>query len=1221
MDTTEPTPAKRQAPWRKWAARGALALSLVLAGVLAAGVFLLSSLDAPWLKARLQREVQEAAGLEVDWSRGALSPGSGLQLEDLRVRSPAALRGTAPDFVHASRVAVAWSPGRLLRNERPLLDAVTIEGLEVTVVDDLQRGRTLDLLFPATPPPAVTPPPGPGLSSTLQGLFAGGPFVRSLKVPGVALNWKKVDHDAVIDQASLQGLGLSLEGWHAQLGSLEAPLALEAQGHHAVLRLLLDAEGSGAGATLHAQGSLERQDFEPALELHQLLELEAKAAFEPRAHRLLATVSALTLLDGAATGTAQLERADDGALLVQVAAFQLALVPLLVDAAALGVPVSAAAGTLALGVHELRVLPELAFLPKGALTAHARLGAVEYRQPEAAARLAQAALEVALGAGEDGAQELDFTARLGGLAQGAATVEALRLDGSATQGRAGWHGQAKLGANGASAAGARLGSAELELRAADVVLAQRFSGKATLTGSARKLGYDSPSLKVGLEQLGLTLEGATDGQPPYAARVSLEGPLHLGDGAGSALFDGPLELRATATQLLPAAQTGLLEADVTLADSALHLEAKKLSDGAHLEAKLVAKSLALLERLVALPAGWKVPWSRASATLETTIDAEALGSKLPRFTHVSSAELRGLEAQLPKGALAVPSLKLTLAGHGSTEVHAGTLGLTCARCVLGPAALGDERLTAAFELDRLAPKLRAQLDAGGPLGPDVHGLVTLGYLKAEHRTRLDANLTVSRLGSLAPLVEGTPASRVDLTRLGLSVRATGTAPGRGLDLETATGSIDATLTHLLWEDGERSVEVPSLWLEAQLERSAEGQQLSATLRGDSLELALGENTATLLNLAVGLEAQLASASPKATGALGMTVGEVKQDFAPAYPVRGLRISAAGARDEQGLLTLSRSTLVNEAAGTALWLEGALALDPRRSKATAQAELTQDLSLAWRDPKVFEGKGTAVLRLGVHSADLREFHTSGSLLLDGVDAQLPAGAAEAVQGELPFAMDFVSDAKGVHPLRTAHVNPYALLRFQDQHPMLKSQSFLTVQKLTTPQVTLGPLAANVQLVEGVLYLSQLELGLSGGQVTGEMAVDMNEKDPRVRANVRATGVKSQGGDVFSGNAALAISLRDHSIDGRAEVLQISRRQLLTLLDLSDPHHVSASTNRLRSVLTFGYPERVHILFNHGFATAKVTFGGAAGLVKLDELRGIPVESLMDRYLTDETPEGT
>jgi hypothetical protein len=241
---------------------------------------------------------------------------------------------------------------------------------------------------------------------------------------------------------------------------------------------------------------------------------------------------------------------------------------------------------------------------------------------------------------------------------------------------------------------------------------------------------------------------------------------------------------------------------------------------------------------------------------------------------------------------------------------------------------------------------------------------------------------------------------------------------------------------------------------------------------------------------------------------------------------------------------------------------------------------------------------------------------------GADVRVSGVFAEGVQGELPFAVDLLRDERGVRVVRTARVNPYALLRFQDQHPLLKAQSFLTMRRLTTPQVTIAPLAANVQLAQSVLYLSQLELGVQGGVVTGELLVDMNEKDPRVRANVRATGVRSEGGDTFSGNAALAISLRDHSVDGRAEVLEISKRQLLALLDLQDPHHTSASSNRVRQVLELGYPERLHILFNHGFASAKVTFGGAASLVQLDELRGIPVESLLDRYLFNAgTPEGT
>jgi hypothetical protein len=73
-------------------------------------------------------------------------------------------------------------------------------------------------------------------------------------------------------------------------------------------------------------------------------------------------------------------------------------------------------------------------------------------------------------------------------------------------------------------------------------------------------------------------------------------------------------------------------------------------------------------------------------------------------------------------------------------------------------------------------------------------------------------------------------------------------------------------------------------------------------------------------------------------------------------------------------------------------------------------------------------------------------------------------------------------------------------------------------------------------------------------------------------------------------------------------------------MQDPHHTSASSNRIRSVLAIGYPDRLHIVFNHGFANMRVTFGGAASLVQLDELRGIPVESLVDRYVFTKDDEG-
>jgi translocation and assembly module TamB len=44
--------------------------------------------------------------------------------------------------------------------------------------------------------------------------------------------------------------------------------------------------------------------------------------------------------------------------------------------------------------------------------------------------------------------------------------------------------------------------------------------------------------------------------------------------------------------------------------------------------------------------------------------------------------------------------------------------------------------------------------------------------------------------------------------------------------------------------------------------------------------------------------------------------------------------------------------------------------------------------------------------------------------------------------------------------------------------------------------------------------------------------------------------------------------------------------------------------------------VKITFDRGFANVHITFAGLASLVKVDDLRGIPMEPLIDKYLKEE-----
>jgi hypothetical protein len=199
------------------------------------------------------------------------------------------------------------------------------------------------------------------------------------------------------------------------------------------------------------------------------------------------------------------------------------------------------------------------------------------------------------------------------------------------------------------------------------------------------------------------------------------------------------------------------------------------------------------------------------------------------------------------------------------------------------------------------------------------------------------------------------------------------------------------------------------------------------------------------------------------------------------------------------------------------------------------------------------------------------------------------------------------------LRDADINPYSELRFTDQHPLLSQRSYLSIARVVTPLVSIAPLAGNLKIQQNIISLSQLEMGIRGGRVTGQCVLDYDGKDSTMQAHVRASGVQSSHGEPFDGNAAMVFSARDRSLDGRADILRIGRRHLYDLLDVQDPHRADASINRIRRGLSLGYPDRVRLSFNRGFASIKVTLGGLGRLISIDEIRGIPIGPLIDRVL--------
>jgi hypothetical protein len=420
------------------------------------------------------------------------------------------------------------------------------------------------------------------------------------------------------------------------------------------------------------------------------------------------------------------------------------------------------------------------------------------------------------------------------------------------------------------------------------------------------------------------------------------------------------------------------------------------------------------------------------------------------------------------------------------------------------------------------------------------------------------------------------------------------------------------------------------------DRERRSGELDVTL--DRADLTVGEHQLEVEGLADQLHVSLTG--EPLTGAVSLThhleVRAARQDWAPIYPIGQLAFDADVERVAGGGLRVGSLRLDNARGGTHFELHGALdhELLERKERRLARqrglslaGRITQQLDRLDGTPADFRGSGTVALELGrAESADLSLFHTEAALRIDHATIDLPRRGLrlESVDAQVPVVEELILGERGGPTLvPSVEESAYRQLRFADQHPFLglggpTGRSFLAVGSITTPAFSAGPLAGNLRIDRNVFSLDQLEVSLRGGRVTGQSILAWRGLDSTVQLRVRASHIQASHGEPFDGNAAVTISLKSRSIDGRAEIIRLGKRHLLDLLDVHDPHHSDVPTNRLRKALGVGYPGRVRLLFDRGFASLLVMFGGIASLVRVDEIRGIPTGPLIDKVLGSLNP---
>jgi translocation and assembly module TamB len=1233
--------------------RGSLpALGACVAVIAFAELVLLHGLDQPWMKRRLQGLVCTSAGVEIDYRTARIDLFRGAQIEGLVVRSPPEVRPFAPDFVRVGRLDARWSLRSLLSG-RALIGRIALSDVKLTVVVDEQGRTSLDALFPPAPGPKVP------LSRKAALWFGNAPLVDQVDVDRLTLVWVRTARREVFDRTELRGLAVAgraestAKGWRlaAGLGSSTDPLDLQltreqrgaaAAAARASLWVTVDASSLAITAVLDLR--LIEQTFAPRISADHGLHVEGSVQFDPAAGRTEIGLDHTEAGDGAATARAVIDVSDAGAAIVRSASGDIDFARLLRWLPPGLVPVTTDRARIRYQIDSLVVGPDAHLSEGGAVVVDADLSNVAVNAPFKSVEIGSGELSLHAHGAPSVGVAFRGSAHLVGMRLGsghdrlAADDLALDLDGlEGPDGRVAGRVAVRLARveRGDSAFVARDGHVELRVDGlrpdTDEPLATR--GDLSLSSELGSLDVRFAGRRATVDGLTFRAHTILDGHAPYTAELETAvSRLRVVGRDGALLVDSPVHIEAGVRDVQPDAirpttSRGAVHVAADLSETHATLDMTKGTGTADFALRATARSLKSVRPF--LPPIWTdaIPWDRISVALRSSGRVQRLGTASPTVTQTTDVDVDS-PGFFNVGAR---SLSLTLRSEGTALQHRVHADLRARGVAIDGGSAVDDHMTLSASLNRERPSLQFQLATEGQAETHLSG--SLAFDPSRRGVSYEIEAQLAALAPLAPFAANVRGlGGLDLSQLGIGLSARGEvlgvvaavgrdgtivpepSPARTAAVE---GKTDLRVTHMRWAQGSTAVLAPVIAWHGDMTTVGARRTLDSRTEISTVHLDLGSRNVDVNGISDKASVTVIGnlADPAIDLSQRISVRAVAQGIIPGYPMGDLAFALSAERGPEGVVHVSDLTFVNALAGTTFTLRGNVDLGDERRTLSVATSLTQSLASLSTVPEHFKGRGTVAVEASVTSPDLAHYEVRAALKGKDVSVTLPQAGfeAETANGEVPITVSLEVRNKGVALRRSERGNPYSMLRFADQHPLLSRSGFLSIARLKTPWLSIAPLVGNLEIEQNVVSLRQFEMGVRGGTITGQCGMVWNGRKSTLEFHVRANGVQSSHGEPFDGNVAVVVSAADRTIDGRAEILRIGAHHLLDLLDLEDPLHADPAMNRVRAALAFGYPDSLRLVFDHGFASAHLQLGGLARLISIGELRGIPTGPLVDKML--------
>ena len=307
---------------------------------------------------------------------------------------------------------------------------------------------------------------------------------------------------------------------------------------------------------------------------------------------------------------------------------------------------------------------------------------------------------------------------------------------------------------------------------------------------------------------------------------------------------------------------------------------------------------------------------------------------------------------------------------------------------------------------------------------------------------------------------------------------------------------------------------------------------------------------------------------------------------------------------------------------AVQAQGDASLDGKNAQ--LETTVTAELRPNMLKQPVVSGQGSVELPLRVSMLDGRQLSLDGEMRFQDFGITTDQFRLHRLNGNLAVAEELLWDSEQLRFRYLIDADPFQRVDYSRIQPFLSSRQSLTFDQVVVGDKPIGPGLANISLQQNLLRLKQFDLALFGGHLTGQLYLDtrpgawkvgllsrVSQLDLRQLLPDNATQ-RAGGYAPVSARTAVEFDLNQRLLQGRIDITEISREQLLQLLDIVDPEHRDEQLARVRAALRIAFPRWVSVDMRQGLMDLDVAI---SALPRPLQARGLPLTPLIQHFAGD------